>query len=95
MAVVIERHAPSWPIYPWPEWIDGRTYAATKDVDFKCSVDGFKASLYSYSRRYRNKFNDPVRVWSNVENENVVEFRFDPKPISKPRKKSPRRKPRT
>jgi len=86
MAVVIERPAPKRRAYPWTEWTDGRAYAATSGFDFFCSVEGFKASLYSHSRRYKI----PVVVWS--DSPGVVGFQFTPpKPRKKPSRKAVRK----
>lgn len=58
------------PRYPWPEWSDGKKWRATRGVDFTCSVNGFRSSLYRYANRHM------LDVEVRLEGESV-EFQFN------------------
>ena len=69
MAEVIEGIRPARQRYDWARWTNGKFWRAHRGRDFKCSSDGFVASLYARARRDGLK----VEVANHGES---VEFRF-------------------
>lgn len=69
MAVKLREFKSARHIYDWKRWTDGSVWQARHGEDFKCSVSGFRASLYSHAAR----FNKIVQVAMKGE---VVEFQF-------------------
>jgi hypothetical protein len=55
--------------YPWRQWTDGRAWRVRRGVDFRCSITGFRSSLYMRALREKKK----VKVSAHGK---VVEFQF-------------------
>ena len=56
--------------YPWARWANGRAWRARFDVDFTCTVSGFRNSLYAYAKRAG------LKVTCSEKPGNIVEFKF-------------------
>jgi hypothetical protein len=55
--------------YPWRQWTDGRAWRVRQGADFRCSVTGFRSSLYMRALREKKQ----VKVSAHKK---VVEFQF-------------------
>lgn len=59
--------------YPWNEWLDGRTWRATRGVDFDVSLDAFRSVLYGKASRTSR-----WKIRSEIDGDSVV-FRASPR----------------
>lgn len=58
--------------YPWDRWTDGKARRARRRKDFRCSPEGFKATLASHAAR------KGLAVTVSIKG-NAVEFQFSKK----------------
>lgn len=71
MAEVLQKFESNRGRYPWHDWADGRPWRARQGVDFDCSPNGFRSTVYNYAKA--NKMRVQVTV---SQEDKTVTFQF-------------------
>ncbi len=72
MAVILRDHefATGNDIYPWNRWTNGKIWNAHEDVDYFCSDESFRHSLF------RNARIRGLKVRTNFDDNGSIVFQF-------------------